>query len=165
MKLLRDGKEVNLEVKLGRLEVGEQIIAAAEAPPATPGADTDEPVGPPPGLKDMVGLDLAPIDDAARRTYSLSASLKGLVITEVTKGSDAEKQGLIAGLIVSEVNQQKIETVADVDREGECGEGGRAAGGAVQGDRPDGRQPFHSGEAELSGRCLRRRSPAGRAGP
>ncbi|MEO8757897.1 MAG: Do family serine endopeptidase [Devosia sp.] len=115
VKLLREGKEVSLEVKLGRLEVGEQIIAATETPsPVTPGADVDEPVGPPPGLKDMLGLDLSPIDAAARKTYALAPSLKGLVITEVTKGSDAEKQGLIAGLIISEVNQQKIETVADV---------------------------------------------------
>lgn len=115
VKLLRGGKEMTLSVKLGRLEVGEQIIAAAQQPTTTaPGGDDDGPVGPPPGLKEMLGLDLGPVDAAARKTYSLMADAKGLVITEVVQGSDAEKEGLVAGLIVSEVNQQKVETVADV---------------------------------------------------
>ena len=114
LKLLREGKELSLAVKLGRLEVGEQIIAATSTPATTPDADTEEPVGPPPGLKEMLGLDLGPIDDAARKTYSLAGTLKGLVITTVTAGSDAEKQGLIAGLVISEVNQQRVATVADV---------------------------------------------------
>ena len=115
VKLLRGGKELTLSVKLGRLEVGEQIIAAAEQPKTTtPGADSDEPVGPPPGLKELLGLDLGPVDAAARKTYALTADAKGLVITEVVQGSDAEKEGLVAGLVVSEVNQQKVETVADV---------------------------------------------------
>ncbi len=95
--------------------MGEQIIAAAQEPATTmPGDDSDEPVGPPPGLKEMLGLDLGPIDAAARKTYALMADARGVVITEVTPGSAAERQGLVAGLVISEVNQQKIETVADV---------------------------------------------------
>ncbi|MBN9306854.1 MAG: hypothetical protein BGO82_05875 [Devosia sp. 67-54] len=113
--LLRGGKEMTLKIKLGRLEAGEQVIAAAEQPKSTtPGPDVDEPVGPPPGLKEMLGLDLGPVDASARKTYALSADARGLVITEVVKGSDAEKQGLIAGFVISEVNQQKVDTVADV---------------------------------------------------
>jgi len=115
LKVLRAGKKLSLSVKLGRLEVGEQIIAAAQAPTTTaPGADAEEPAGPPPGLKELLGFDLAPVDAAARKTYALEADAKGLVITEIVKGSDAEKQGLVTGLVISEVNQQKIETVADV---------------------------------------------------
>jgi serine protease Do len=115
VKLLRGGKELSLDVTLGRLEQGEQIIAAAEEPvPTAPGADTDEPVGPPPGLKEMLGIDLGPIDAAARKTYSLNGEPKGVVITSVIPGSDADRQGLVTGLVISEVNQQKIGTVADV---------------------------------------------------
>lgn len=115
VKFLRGGKEMSLDVTLGRLEQGEQIIAAAQQPvPTAPGADTDEPVGPPPGLKDMLGIDLGPIDAAAKKTYSLAGEPKGVVITEVVPGSDADRQGLVTGLVISEVNQQKIGTVADV---------------------------------------------------
>ena len=100
---------------LGRLEQGEQIIAAAQQPvPTTPGVDTEEPVGPPPGLKEMLGIDLGPIDAVAKKTYSLLGEPKGVVITEVIPGSDADRQGLVTGLVISEVNQQKIGTVADV---------------------------------------------------
>jgi serine protease Do len=115
VRLLRGGKEMSLDVTLGRLEQGEQIIAAAQEPvPTAPGADAEEPVGPPPGLKEMLGIDLGPIDAAARKTYSLVGEPKGVVITEVVPGSDADRQGLVTGLVISEVNQQKISTVADV---------------------------------------------------
>jgi len=113
VKVLRGGKEMSVDVTLGRLEVGDQIVAAQEQQAAPPN-DQDEPVGPAPGLKDMLGVDVGPIDDAARKAFAISKDAAGVVITSVTPGSDAEKHGLLAGLVISEVNQQKIATVADV---------------------------------------------------
>jgi len=37
-----------------------------------------------------------------------------VIVTTVTPRSDAEEKGIIAGLVISEVNQQPIETVVDV---------------------------------------------------
>src|SRR6185312_16124128 len=129
VKLLRAGKEMNLDITLGRLEAADAIEASAKEPKvAAPDGDPDEPVGPPPGLKDMVGLDLAPIDAELRKTYALEADAKGLVITDVVTGSGAEDAGLVKGLVVSEVNEQKIETVADViDKVNAAKEAGRPA--------------------------------------
>ena len=126
VKVLRGGTERTLDITLGRLELGEQIIAAAQPPNATPGADDDLPAGPAPGLKDMLGVDIAPIDESAKKTYAIGSGAKGVVITDVTKGSDAEKRGLAAGLVISEVNQQKVDTVAEVNEKvGEAKEAGR----------------------------------------
>jgi serine protease Do len=129
VKLLRAGKEISLDITLGRLEAADAIEASAKEPKvAAPDGDPDEPVGPPPGLKDMVGLDLAPIDAELRKTYALEADAKGLVITDVVTGSGAEDAGLVKGLVVSEVNEQKIETVADViDKVNAAKEAGRPA--------------------------------------
>ena len=64
----------------------------------------------------------------ADETYAIGADEKGVLITDVDKGSDAEKQGLIKGLVISEVNQQKVTTVAEVmDKVGAAKEAGRPA--------------------------------------
>jgi serine protease Do len=130
VQVLREGKEQDFHVKLGRLEIGEQIIAAAKPPAVlpSPGGDDTQPAGPAPGLKDMLGVDIGPIDDAAKKSFALKGDEKGVVITDVTKGSDAEKHGLIAGLVISEVNQQKVMTVAEVNEKvGAAKEAGRPA--------------------------------------
>jgi serine protease Do len=128
LNVLRGGKELSLDMTLGRLEDGEKKVAEAAPPVATPGPDVDEPVGPPQGLKDMLGVDIGPIDDAAKKTYSITADTKGVVIVDVAKGSDAEKHGLFPGLVINEVNQQKVTTVADVNAKvGAAKEAGRPA--------------------------------------
>ena len=129
LTVLRDGHEQSLDVTLGRLEVGEQQIAAAEPPaPTTSPEDPDEPVGPAPGLPEMMKFDVAPLTNETRKQYSVGTGTNGVVVTEVTAGSDAEEKGIAPGLVISEVNQQKIETVADVTHlVGAAKEAGRPA--------------------------------------
>jgi serine protease Do len=115
VKVLRSGAETMLEVTLGRLEVGEQIIAEADSGPD----DSDVPeeaVGPAPGLSDLVGFDVAPLDDVRRREFNIDidTEIEGVVVTEVREGSDALEKGMLPGQVISEVNQRKITTVADI---------------------------------------------------
>ena len=115
VRVLRKGKELTLDVTLGRLEEGEKLIAAARQPdPAIPQAPTDIPEGQAPALEDLLGLDVRPIDDRAREAFDIGEDLTGLVITDVVKGSDAERQGLLTGLVITEVNQQEVASVADL---------------------------------------------------
>jgi serine protease Do len=79
---------------------------------ATPEAEV--PVGPAPSLSDMVGIDIAPLTDASRNEYAVPADAKGVLVTGVKTGTDAYKKGIITGLVISEVNQKPIATVADV---------------------------------------------------
>ena len=115
VRVLREGKELTLDVTLGRLEEGEKLIAAARQPePTLPEAPTEVPEGQAPGLKDVLGLDVGPIDDRAREAFDIGEDLMGLVITNVVEGSDAERQGLLSGLVITEVNQQEVTSVAEL---------------------------------------------------
>jgi serine protease Do len=115
VKVLREGEEVTLDITLGRLEEGEKIIAAAQPPQVDlPDPTGEAPSGVAPGLKELLGLDVGPIDQKARDAFAIGAEAEGLVITDVVDGSDAERQGLLSGLVISEVNQQKVTTVAEL---------------------------------------------------
>jgi serine protease Do len=127
--VLREGKEMTLDITLGRLEEGEQIIAAARQPDAAlPDPQGEPPAGVAPGLKELLGLDVGPIDGKARDAFAIGETAEGLVILEVVKGSDAERQGLLSGLVISEVNQQKVTTVAELtEKVDAANEAGRPA--------------------------------------
>jgi serine protease Do len=115
VKVLREGQEMTLDITLGRLEEGEKIIAAAQPPSvALPDPTGEAPSGVAPGLKELLGLDVGPIDQKARDAFAIGKDAEGLVITDVIAGSDAERQGLLSGLVISEVNQQKVTTVAEL---------------------------------------------------
>ena len=68
------------------------------------------------------------IDQKARDAFAIGEDAEGLVITDVVAGSDAERQGLLSGLVISEVNQQPVTTVAELtDRVDAAKEAGRPA--------------------------------------
>ena len=109
--LVRDGKEITVDITLGRLPDENQ----ASAKPTGDGgkAPAQKPAAPARTLGDVLGFNLAPIDAANRKTYQLP-NVQGLVITSVKAGSDADEQGLSAGLVVTEANKRKVLRLADV---------------------------------------------------
>lgn len=127
--VLRDGSEQTLDITLGRLEVGEALIAdLAATAPVPPDAPIVEPVGPAPGIDVLLGFDIAPLDEAARDEFGVPAGVEGVLVKTVTPGSDAEEKGILPGLVISEVNQQEVGTVADItEMVGAAREAGRPA--------------------------------------
>ncbi len=117
--VLRDGKQVELAVTLGRLEVGEKLIASRgqEPAPVEPEQEEqDEPIPAPVGLNDLVGFDVAPLDESRRAQFGIAPEADGVVVTDVKGGSDADLKGVIPGLVVTEVNQRRIATTEDLNR-------------------------------------------------
>jgi serine protease Do len=131
VKVLRDGKQLDFDITLGRLEVGEQLIAnrgqtPVEEAPAPEAPAELEPA--PEGLRDLVGFDVAPLDEDRRAEFGIAPEADGIVVTDVKGGSDADHKGFIPGLIVTEVNQRQIATVDELNElVGAAREAGRPA--------------------------------------
>lgn len=98
--ILRKGKEVTKQVKLGRLEEGEKIAKAS--------ATKDEPEKS--VVKKALGLDLSPINDEAKRRYSIKDNVKGVLISRVDPNSNAADKRIQAGDIIVEVQQEQVTT-------------------------------------------------------
>jgi serine protease Do len=102
--LIRKGKELNLPVKLGRLEESEKVADKAEEAPPEPPKDE----------KKIIGLTLGQLDDAARQKLNLNAEVKGVVVTDVDPASPAADKGIAAGDIIVEVAQEEVLSPEDV---------------------------------------------------
>ncbi len=95
VRVLRDGKEVNLPLTVGELKDNEVVASVQEG---------------------SLGLTVQPITPQLAENLGLERS-EGLVITAVKPGSAAEEAGLKSGDVISEINRQPIKTLADYNRE------------------------------------------------
>ena len=100
----RDGREMTLTAKVGELP-DDQKLASAEPDKPAPAQST---------VLAGLGLTLASITPDARDRYQLGADQKGVVITDVAAGSPAADRGLKPGDVIVEVQQQEVNTPAEV---------------------------------------------------
>ena len=103
--LWRDGREQTVNVTVAELPADQQQAAATPTAP-TPRPTTLELSG--------LGLRIAPISPETRERFSLRAESRGVVITEVTAGSLAAERELRPGDVIVEVQQERVNTPAEV---------------------------------------------------
>lgn len=106
--LFRKGKEVTVQVDLGRLEEGEKIAnneAQSNEPPAAI-EKVDIPV--------VLGMTIEEITDELREKHSIDGAVSGLVITKIAEGSKAEEKNVKVGDVILEVSQIAVKTAQDV---------------------------------------------------
>ncbi|MEL6646691.1 MAG: Do family serine endopeptidase [Pseudomonadota bacterium] len=115
--VFREGETQTLKVTLGRREVAEGVIPAAQ-----PGAESnDEAVE-----EVFLGLTLTPVTDELREQLELADDAEGLVVTDVDTLAEAYEKGMRAGDVITEAGQQKLRAVSDLeDRISEAKEAGR----------------------------------------
>lgn len=105
--VIRKGKEETKTVKLGRLEDGEKQAALAAKKDAAP---EEKPV-----VKKTLGLDLANLSADLRKKHKIKDKVKGgVVITGVDANSPAAEKRLAPGMVIAEVQQQPVNTAADL---------------------------------------------------
>ncbi len=103
----RDGRERTVEVELGELP---DVAALASR-------DNDAPEEMAPSTLDGLGLTVVPADDG-----------QGVLITDVAPDSAAFQAGIRAGDIIRDINNEPVDTAADVERRiGEVADQGRNA--------------------------------------
>lgn len=104
VEVWRKGQKAMVKVVVGRLDETE---VAALTPAETDSAEPSE-VAP-------LGLALAPLTEALRSRYEVRGSVKGVVVAGVTPGGPSEDKGIREGDVLIEVNQDPVETPADVE--------------------------------------------------
>ena len=93
--VIRDGKEMKLTAVVDELEPEPE-----KGQIASPEKD--------------IGVSIVALTVASARRYGLRTT-EGLLITEVRRGSEADRENLRAGMIILEVNRKKVATVRDFD--------------------------------------------------
>jgi serine protease Do len=101
--LMRKGQEMTRKVTLGRLEDGEKLAKASTSGGAA--GEPDKPV-----IKKALGLELGPLNDEARKKFSIKDSVKGVLVTRVDPNSPAADKRIQPGDVVVEVQQEAVAT-------------------------------------------------------
>ncbi|RKE84360.1 Do family serine endopeptidase [Rhizobium sp. AG855] len=137
--ILRDGKEQTVKVTLGLLEDDDVASEDDGSPDQTiepdeegedPGADDQAQQAPDAGegeqtppdpaqqaapvTEGLIGVELAPLDDAQRSSFGIAKGVEGVLITRVLPGSKAEGKGLKPGDVIVEVAQEFMRTPQQV---------------------------------------------------
>jgi serine protease Do len=92
----RDGKQQQVDLKLGEMPANPQVASAGEE--AQPGESHDA----------AMGLHLAPLTSDLRGQLHLGRDAHGVVITQVENGSIADNLGLSRGDVIVSINQQPM---------------------------------------------------------
>ena len=107
--VLRDGERMTLSMEIGLLEDEKLAAATTEEPEAGEGGEpTVETAGA------MFGLELGPITEEARKTFSLEATLEGVLVTDVAPGSEAEKKKVKPGDVIVQVSTKPVAAPEEV---------------------------------------------------
>ena len=97
VKVLRDGRERELTIKIGEQPEEAKIAKAEKA-----------------GTEDVLsGLVVQDVDRATAKDLGLRGT-RGVFVTNVEPGSGAEKAGLLAGDVIQEMNRRPIKSVQDL---------------------------------------------------
>jgi serine protease Do len=102
VKILRDGRERNISVKLGQRE-GDQVADANE-----PSNDDED------SLASKVGIRVSELNDATRQQYRVPDNVEGVLVTGVRPGSPAQDAGLRPGVVILQVDGDNVKTADDL---------------------------------------------------
>jgi serine protease Do len=98
VEVLRSGKQLTITLNVGDMPGNEQQALAAASTP----------------MDELLGVTLSALDTDIRAQLGLDEGASGVLITEVTKGSPAAREGLRAGDLILRVGNGKVSTPEQV---------------------------------------------------
>ena len=110
VKVLRDGKEHMLTVKVAERPSDEMLARREPAPPKEPG----EMIKPPDNV--LASLKVQALDNATMSQLNIPAKTVGVVVSAVEPGSPAEAAGIQRGDVIQEVNHEVVKTLDDYEK-------------------------------------------------
>ena len=108
--VLRKGERQTIPVTLGRLEDGEKM---ALNDPSGDGEENGEP-GQRPTFEAM-GLTFTELTDEGREANNIAPDVQGVLIDNVAEGSMAAEKGIKPGSVVSEIGQEAVTSIDEVE--------------------------------------------------
>ncbi len=111
LDVIRDGKHHTVDIHSG-VRPSEKDLASNDN---QPGSGEKGPATPPSAPHPTVlGMALAPIDEATRRRLNAPPEVKGLVVESVAQDSDAGQKGLRRGDVIVQAGGHPVTTAAEV---------------------------------------------------
>ncbi|MBM3519903.1 MAG: Do family serine endopeptidase [Alphaproteobacteria bacterium] len=104
VKLLRQGKEISVDVEVGRLEDGEKLVASEQGGSGGEAA----------AVVSVLGMTVSSLTDELRAKYSVDGEVKGAIVTGVDPDGAAAAKGLAAGDVISEAGEKPVVGAADI---------------------------------------------------
>src|SRR6267154_4846073 len=99
LKIMRDGKEKDMTVKLGELPNPQEQAKAED------GTSKDA----------LEGVTLENLDAESAKELGLSPNTKGVVVTDISPSSPEAESGLRRGDVIQEVNHQPVKNVSELN--------------------------------------------------
>jgi serine protease Do len=109
VKVLRDGKEQLLKVKVAE-RPSDEVLARREPAPSAPG----ETIKPPDNV--LAALKVQALDPATMSQLNIPSKTTGVVINAVAAGSPAEEAGIQRGDVIQEVNHEVVKNLDDYQK-------------------------------------------------
>jgi len=110
VKVVRDGKEQILNVKVAERPSDEMLAKKEPAPPKEPA----ETIKPPDNV--LASLRVQALDAATMGQLNIPAKMTGVVVTSVEGGGPAEAAGLQRGDVIQEVNHEVVKSLDDYQK-------------------------------------------------
>ena len=107
LRLLRDGREQSMVLRLAERPAGEQ----EDAPQEQGSGPAGSPKGPTPAA--VVGLTVRELDRSLRRHLDVPAEISGVAVVRVDPFSPADDAGIERGAVVLEINRKRVRSVGD----------------------------------------------------
>ncbi len=110
VKVLREGQEHVLTVKVAERPSDEMLARRESAPPKEPG----ETIKPPDNV--LASLKVQALDNATMSQLNIPAKTVGVVVSAVEPGGPAEAAGIQRGDVIQEVNHEVIKSLDDYQK-------------------------------------------------
>jgi serine protease Do len=105
VSILRKGKPMDITVKLGRLEAGEKLVAAAEKQSSQASGSAE--------VK-ALGMSVEELTDELRTKFKVPEKVNGVIVSEVSADGPAADKQLRPGDVIAEIGDTKAENPQDV---------------------------------------------------
>jgi serine protease Do len=110
VKILRDGKEQTLSVKVAERPSDEMLAKKEPAPSKEPG----ETIKPPDNV--LASLRVQSLDNAMMSQLNIPAKTTGVVVSSVEAGGAAEAAGIQRGDVIQEVNHETVKNLDEYQK-------------------------------------------------